>query len=100
MYLAAAGPGLGNVLLKLRQREGLGDTHRSGLVADQRLGAHPDDVVDVDVIAEDDLLPGLEVDNGCQIRVRKTEIVVESTVLTVPVGISGIVDSRLTSAQE
>lgn len=100
MHLASACLGLGDILVQLGERECPGNSHRSGLVSDQRLRAHPDDIVDIDIIAEDDLFARLQVDDGSQIGVRKAEIVVESTVLAVAVGIAGVVDSRLPGTKE
>ena len=100
MYLPSLRFGLGDIFFQLRERERLGDTHRSGLVADQRLWSHPDDIIDIDIVAENNLFSGLQVDDRGQIRVGQTEIIIKGTVLAVTVGIAGIVDGRLSSSQK
>ena len=82
------------------ERGGLRHAHRRGLIGDQRLRAHPDDVVDVDVVAEDPFFAAFGVDDRGQVGFVEPEEIQERTVLPELILVVGIVAAGFAVAQQ
>ena len=93
-------PRLFQVVGHFAERRGLRYTHRRGLVGDQGLRTHPDDVVDVHVIAEDAFFARFGVDDGGQVGLVESEEIEERTVLPELVLVVGIVAAGFAVAQQ
>ena len=82
MHLAAFGHGFLQNLLKLCHRGCLSHTYLFGTAGHQGLRSHPDDVVEVYIVAEDNLFSALHIDDGRHVWLIYTEIVKPGAVLT------------------
>ena len=100
MYLAALCLRLLDELGELRERTGLRHAHLLGQRSNRRLIAHPDDVIDGEVITENDRLVRVEVDDGGDVGDGKSKEIEEVTILTEVIGIVGIVHRGLMVAQK
>ena len=85
---------------ELRERTGLRHAHLLGQRGNRRLVAHPDDIVDGEVVAEDNRLVRVEVDDGRDVGDGKSEEIEEIAVLTEVIGIVGIVHRGFMVAQK
>ena len=100
MDLLALGPGPGDILGKRCHRQCLGNTHARALLAERRLYALPDYVIDGKIIAEYDFPVFVYIDHSRERRVAETEEIKEGTVLTESIGIVKIVHRRFLVAEE
>ncbi len=100
MYPASGGAGCAYIVVKCSQRGALGDCCRGGFLRNQRLGTHPDDVIDIHVVSEQNFLSGIHVYDSCQIGLLQAEVVDECTVLTVAVLVARVIDSGVGSSEE
>ena len=62
---------------QLAEGKALPDTYLRSQFLDARLRTHPDDVVDVHVIAEEDVFAGFDVQHACISRMRLSEEIKE-----------------------
>ncbi len=85
---------------ELCERTSLRHAHFLGQRGNRRLVAHPNDVVDGEVVAEDNRLVRVEVNDGGDVGDGKSEEIEEVTVLTEVIGIVGIVHRGLMIAQK
>ena len=78
----------------------LGDAHGGRLLVQGGLGAHPNDVVDGEFVAEDDFPVLVDVNHGIQPGKVQAEIIKEGGVLPVAEGVVLVVQSLFVVAQE
>ena len=77
MHTPALGDSAAHIVDKLGSRARLADTHHMGLFLQSRLSAHPHDVVDGQLVAEDNLTVLVDVDYSRKTGKRQTEIIQE-----------------------
>ncbi len=83
-----------------RPRPGVGDTDPFGAFGDGGQVAHPHDVVDGQLVAEDDGRALVDVDHRRQLGLVETEVVEEGAVLPEGVAVVGVVHRALGVAEE
>lgn len=97
---AARGQGSLDHLLETGEGKGLRGSDHGSLLAEKRLCAHPNDVIDGGVVAKDDVAPFIDVDDGSEAVEVEPEIIEERGVLTETVGVVGIVHRSMVVAEE
>lgn len=97
---AARGQGSLDHLLETGEGKGLRGSDHGGLLAEEGLRAHPDDVVDGEVVAEDNVASFIDVDDGSEAVEVESEVVEERGVLTETVGVVGIIHRSMVVAEE
>ena len=98
MYFASFGFSFAQIGCQRGERCTFGHAYRSCLLRNKRLWPHPDDVVYIHVVAENDLLSTLNINDGSQIGLVKTEEIEERTILPESIGIACIIEARLAIA--
>ena len=96
----ARGHGRLHDLGQRRPRPGVGHAHPFGPFGDGGQVAHPHDVVDGQLVAEDDGRALVDVDHRRQVGLVETEVVEEGTVLPEGVAVVGVVHRALGVARE
>ena len=82
------------------QRQCVGNTHSLRQGGNRGLVSHPDDIINGEVIAKDDGLVRIKVDNGGNVCDGKPEEIEKVAVLTEVIGVVRIVHRGLVVAQE
>ena len=100
VYLAAFDQGLLEVFSEMVEVAAVGDADAVALLFQRRQGATPNHVVDGDIHAKENLLATLKVDDADQVGVVETEIIGEVAVLTIDVGVVGIVEGGFVVGRE
>ena len=98
--LAALGHGLLEIRRQIVQRPRLGDADLRRLLGQRILRAHPDDVIHVKVVPEQNLLPAVRIDHRRQSGSVDAEIVEERAVLSEGVRIGRIIHRALLVPRE
>ena len=100
MHFAALGLSLLDKLSQLRERTGLRYAHLFGQRGNRRLVAHPDDVVDGEIVAEDDGLVCVKIDDGGNVGDGKSKEIKEVAVLAEVICVVRIVHRGFMVAQK
>ena len=98
--LATFGDGLLEILAKLVEIAAIGDADAVALFLQRGQGAAPNHIIDGDLHTEEDFLARLKVDDTDQVGMVEAEEIGEIAVLTVDVGVVGIVEGRLVVGRE
>ena len=85
---------------ELPERTGFLHTHLLSQRGNRRLVAHPDDVIDGEVVAENDRLVRVKVNDGGDVGNGKSEEIEEVAVLTEVISVVGIIHRSLVVAEE
>ena len=91
MHLAAGSLGGMDVFAQLGHGHHLFHAHFLGQGSQRRLVAHPDDIVDFEIIAENNVAVLVKIDDGGDISNGETEEIEEIAVLAVFIGIGRII---------
>ena len=100
MHAAAEGTGAGDCVVQCAVRRAVGYADAGRDRGHRRHRAHPDDVVDVDIISEDGLLAAVQVDDCRIARLIDAEIIQPAAVLAEFVTIVPVLGGRIDVADE
>ncbi len=100
MDLTALGDGLLKVFTKFVEVAAVGDADAVALFLQRGQGTAPDDIVDGDFDAEENLIARLKVDDTNQVGMVEAEVIGEVAVLAVDIGVVGIVEGGLVVGRE
>ena len=100
MYGMAFGRSAVKIVLELAHGEGLADAYTLALLTNGGLDTHPDDAIDGELVAKDNLAVLIDVDDGGKTGIIGAKEIEERRVLTIVIGVVGIVHATLVVAEE